>query len=33
MLSAIPEENELYDFKLNQYKKVSNIRAKAELIL
>jgi hypothetical protein len=33
LLSAIPEENDLYEFKLQQYKKVSNIRAKAELIL
>jgi hypothetical protein len=33
LLSAIPEHSDLYQFKLAQYKKVSDIRAKAELVL
>jgi hypothetical protein len=33
MLSTIPEHSELYKFKLEQYKKVSTARAKAEIYL
>mmetsp|Transcript_19885 Transcript_19885/g.24593 ORF Transcript_19885/g.24593 Transcript_19885/m.24593 type:complete len:171 (-) Transcript_19885:663-1175(-) len=33
VLSTIPEHTELYKFKLEQYKQVSNARAKAEIYL
>jgi hypothetical protein len=33
MLMSIPEHSELYRFKYEQYKKLSEIRAKAELKL
>ena len=33
ILSTIPEHTELYKFKLEQYKQVSNARAKAEIYL
>ena len=33
ILSTIPEHSELYKFKLEQYKQVSNARAKAEIYL
>jgi hypothetical protein len=33
LLSAIPENHELYEFKLNQFKRVSDVRSKAELVL
>lgn len=33
MLRTIPEHTDLYKFKLDQYKKLSELRAKAELEL
>ena len=33
LLSAIPKDSEIYVFKMEQYKKVSAVRAKAELVL
>ena len=33
ILSTIPEHSDLYKFKLEQYKQVSNARAKAEIYL
>ena len=33
LLSAIPEHSDLYKFKLEQYKQISNARAKAEIYL
>ena len=33
VLSSIPEHTELYQFKLAQFKRVSDARAKAELLL
>lgn len=33
ILSTIPEHSELYKFKFDQYKKLSEARAKAEVVL
>jgi hypothetical protein len=33
LLSAIPEHSELYKFKLAQFKKLSEVRGRAELVL
>ena len=33
MLATIPEHTDLYKFKLAQYKKISEVRARAELVL
>ena len=33
MLSSIPEHTDLYKFKLEQYKQISNARTKAEIYL
>jgi hypothetical protein len=33
IMSTIPEHSDLYKFKLEQYKQVSNARAKAEIYL
>ena len=33
MLSSIPEHSDLYKFKMEQYRQISNARVKAEIYL